>query len=79
MKQLSIKTEVLQEHHTKHDGNDCLIYNSVVLMHIGEQYFVLEYERKVGWFGVTDDCDTTAYEFESEARGYYNQCIEKQY
>ena len=68
---------VLKEKHTEREGNECLIYSSVVLLEFTDtNYLVISTEQFCGsWTG--DDIYTSTWSFKNPEEAYskYNQVV----
>ena len=67
--------EILRSEQFKHEGNDCMIYDNVLLYKMGRRFvvswsrrFVVSWnEFKIGWFGCKTNNDMSVFNTLEEA------------
>lgn len=66
--------EILKQHHSKRDGNDCIIYRNVALIKSNDEYLIIVHERYTGWSPATD-YKIVDFSFYETALECYENCI----
>ena len=67
--------EILRSEQFEHEGNDCMIYDNLLLYEMGRRFVVSWNGFKIGWFGCKTSNDMSVFNTLEEATKEFKRML----